>query len=381
MKRKILIVGGGIGGLTLAACLYKRGIEARIIEKCPEWKTIGFVLGLFPNGLSVLRYLGIHQKIIDGGKILNHYEIRNIHDHDLWGFPFEELKSDLPVIETERSNLHFTLVDATKNIDIRMNTTIIGVREEADGVTVTLSNGEIETYDTIIGADGIKSSLRKEVAPKITPTYTGMTYWLVWIPRPYGIPDEVTQFIGKKRFFSIFPSKKSEHATAAFFGMPAPAHTYDNPETAKQNIIHHFGNLNNPIIDRIIANLPTSTIDIFHADDNEIHENVWYKGKIGFLGDAVHALSPLLGMGASMAMEDAYVLADELTKEQSLEEAFKKYASRRQSRISLLERSSKFIHKVILSKGIYSLISPAILSLIVGPAYRKVIRKLIHAPY
>ncbi len=376
MSKKILIVGGGIGGLTLAACLKKRGIQATVIEKCPEWKTIGYVLGLFPNGLSILRYLGVHQTLIEKGKILNHYTIRNIQDHDMWGFPFSELGSDLPAIETERSTLHFTLVDLNKDTDIRMNTTLAHFTEDVLGVDVVLSDGTKDRYDLVVAADGIGSSIRKEIAPKIEPAYTGLTFWLVWMPRPEGVPDEVVQYIGRKKFFSIFPSKKPEHATAAFFGVSAREHSYTDPQMALKEIEKDFKG-KNPVIDEILKHFPNNSAEIFHHDDDEVKHGLWYKNRIVLLGDAVHALSPILGMGASTAMEDAYVLAEEIAQNDSIDQALFAYWKRRYKRIAMLKACSAFIHKAIAAKGVFALLKPSMIARVVGPSYRKVVKHMI----
>lgn len=370
---KILIVGGGIAGLTLSAFLKKSGADVTIVEKAPKWATIGYVITLFPNGLSILKRLGLDEKTINQSKVLTDYRVKDMSGRDLWGFDFSSLRASLPVIEIERSALHRTLVDANKDARMIMDTRVVALSQDADGVDVELSNGSKDRFDLVVGADGIGSSVRSFITPRVKRSYTGFTYWLARVKSLPTMQKGIMQYLGSGKFFGVFPSGDADDAVVSF-GLPAKEHSYGDPLQALAVIRKRFRG-SDKVVDAALDKISLDPSDLFHSDDEEIRDKRWYSGRVVLLGDAVHALSPILGMGASMAMEDACVLSLELSKA-SVKEGLVAYKKRRQPRIAMLEESSIAIHKAIsASRSLGPLFAP-LFRLFIGPQYKKVVTKL-----
>ena len=376
IQKKILIVGGGIAGLTLLACLKKRGIEATLVERAPKFETIGYVLGLFPNGLSILEYLGLEKIMIERSEILKNYVVHDMEGREIWKCKMSDFGGTLPSLEPERSVLQSVLLEKNAEADIRINTTVKEFHEKADGVHVTLSDGTEAVYDLLVGADGINSEVRTQIDPKRRQLYTGFSYWMTWVPMVPGASPTIANYIGKRKLVGTFPSK-SGSGMMVFFGAAAPEHLYDHKAPLRE-LFAEFTK-NNPVIAGIVNTLPEGDAQAFHHDDDELHGKVWYKGRVVLMGDAVHAFSPLLGMGASMAMEDAYVFAEEIavTGVENYGQAFKNYAQRRKPRIAKLTKHSKLLHMLLTSKYLSGKLQPVLFKWFGGPSYARLVRELI----
>ncbi len=375
MSKKILIVGGGIAGLTLLACLKKRGITATLIERAPKFETIGYVIGLFPNGLSILKYLGLEKTIIERSEILEKYIIRDLASKEIWSCPMSSFGGDLPCLELERSVLQAVLLEQNAGADIRTNTTVAELHQDKDAVQVTLSDGSKDSYDLVIGTDGINSQIRTIVDPTLRGRYSGFSYWMTWLPTAPGVSHTITNYIGQRKLLGTFPSRSSQ-GMMVFFGTAAAEHEYDQ-SFPLQSLFGEFA-ATNPAIASILNNLSADRAHAFHHDDNELRGKVWHKGRVVLAGDAVHAFSPLLGMGASMAMEDAYVLAEEIATNESYQVAFSKYEKRRKPRIAKLARHSVLLHKLLTSRLLSGALQPLLFSWFGGPSYQRLVRELIN---
>ena len=371
---KILIVGGGIAGLTCLACLTQKGIKATLIERAPKFDTIGYVIGLFPNGLSVLRELGMEQTIIKNSEIIENYVIKDMAGKDVWRHPLSGLGTNLPSLELERSVLQAALLEKNRGADIRTNTTISNLEQGSDSVRVTMSDGKQETYDIVIAADGINSSLRNQLDPASHQQYSGFSYWMVWMPMVPGVAHTITNYIGQRKLLGIFPSR-SANGMMVFLGAGAPAHSFDRQ--APLRLLFADYAVANPLLASIINQLPEDTTPLFHHDDNELRGKVWHQGNVVFIGDAVHAFSPLLGMGASMAMEDASVLAEEIVSAPNKAAAFAAYEKRRKPRIAKLARHSLLLHKLLVSPHVSATLQPMLFSRFGGPNYLRLVREFV----
>lgn len=226
-----------------------------------------------------------------------------------------------------------------------MGTTIKSLKQTKTGVTVTFSNGKKETFDIVVGADGINSQVRNYVQPKAKKDYTGSTFWGFWAPTNVKRPKYITNYLGNGKFLGVFPSKHKKHLTLLFC-IPAKARSFRESKTNAQFLQEKFSDMGG-IIPSILSHLPKNPDKILHRDDYETHIDKWHKGRIVLLGDAVHALSPIAGMGASMAMEDAHVLGEELVRDNDVEKAFERYVTRRKPRVQTLAKWSRQAHKLM----------------------------------
>ncbi len=364
---KILIVGGGIGGLSLSAYLRKQGHEVVLIERSRTWRTIGYVLGLFPSGLRVLKEIGVADKLQALSKVLPSHVLKDHKGRTIRESSFERIhKKHGPVLETEREILHTLLREANDGADIRMGTTVTNIEQDEDGVNVTFNDDVRERFDLVVGADGINSQIRKYVQPKTNKQYTGLTFWLMWVT---GVtpPKEVIYFLGDAKVAAVFPCN-NDHL-AVMFGLPAKAHSYTDPLTFRAFLVDHFSDMPEPVA-TILKHLPEGPAEIYHNDDEEVHLKTWHSGRVVLLGDAIHALSPMLGMGASMALEDSRVLAEELGRcDGDVSGAFNAYRRRRLPRVRHLARWSWLLHRLTNMGGRLSRVRNSLMKHVLARVY------------
>jgi 2-polyprenyl-6-methoxyphenol hydroxylase-like FAD-dependent oxidoreductase len=174
----VLIVGGGIAGLTLARALHREALSVELIERSSEWRAEGGGIAVQPNGMRVLRTLGLDDAVERAGQRLQRWcfcdqsgEILSEHDLEaLWG----EVG---PFIGIERTRLQRILVAGVEGVRCRLGTSVLGISHHNDRVSVAFSDGSFGNYDLVIGADGITSTVRSLAFDTIAPSYTGAMAW------------------------------------------------------------------------------------------------------------------------------------------------------------------------------------------------------------
>ncbi len=334
----VLIVGGGIGGLALAACLDEHGIKATIVDKAHEWKAAGYGIALWPNGLRVLETLGADGPIREKGVRISEQVLYDSTGRVLGRFDLDEIARRYgPIHVVNRSFLHEVLQKRNRSAKVRLNTTVRSLRDDGGKVSVAFSDGTAGEFDLVVGADGIHSGTRGALFPQVKPRYLGMTSWVIWMPKVGQSDASIKVVVGNGKVFGIYPTNGDQHA-CGYFAMSAPPEADDPAPERIRNLRAHYDDLSH-VLPGVLDCLPENPNDIFHHDHDQIDARRWHKGRVALLGDAAHALSPLLGMGASMAMEDAFVLAHEL-RAGDVPAALKAYERKRKARLGKLQRLS-----------------------------------------
>ncbi|HYD35069.1 MAG TPA: FAD-dependent monooxygenase [Vitreimonas sp.] len=353
---KVLIEGGGIAGLASASFLADHGIQATIVEKAREFKSIGYGVSLWPNGLRMLRLLGLEEAVLKEAYPLKKYEIADAQGHVIHRMDFHRLFATFgKLVGIERAKLHHLLAKRAHKTPIRFATTILKIVQFEHGVRVYLSTGEVEEYDVVVGADGIHSQVRELVFRKTEPNYYGWTSWLFWMPEDIPHHQGIFQLLGTNAYVAFYPL--SEKKCGVYMTAAVPPHQKDEFRTSEDKSLRKqkmkalfadFGWRVDEIIDRV-DQLDT----MFHDDIAMVKSECWYDQRVALMGDAEHALSPLCGMGSSIALEDAYVLAEELAQvdPQAVVVALERYRQRRQQRIRKLRRLSDLFTKLVMVRS------------------------------
>jgi 2-polyprenyl-6-methoxyphenol hydroxylase-like FAD-dependent oxidoreductase len=165
-----------------------------------------------------------------------------------------------------------------------------------------------------------------------------MTSWAFWVSPSFDMPREVTEYWGASRFFGVYPARE---VLCCFIAMTAPANLPDPADDRVARIRLHFRRLGG-LVPRILGDLSRPE-DIWHDDFYDLRLPRWYSGRVVLIGDASAAFLPTAGVGASMAMESAAVLADELTRTDSrlLNQALRHFVARRRARVDHIQRISR----------------------------------------
>jgi 2-polyprenyl-6-methoxyphenol hydroxylase-like FAD-dependent oxidoreductase len=335
----VLIVGGGIAGLTLARALHREALSVELIERSSEWRAEGGGIAVQPNGMRVLRTLGLDDAVERSGQRLRRWrfcdqsgEILSENDLEaLWG----EVGSFIGI---ERTRLQRILVAGVEGVRCRLGTSVLGISHHNHRVSVAFSDGSFGDYDLVIGADGITSTVRSLAFDAIAPSYTGAMAWRSVAPiRPRGSAS--LQFLlGEGCFFGLCPI--GDGRTYGFGNMTAPR-THEPMIGRLTRLRRHFAGFGG-IVQEYLAAIESDE-QIHCSPVDWVALDRWHASRIVLVGDAAHASPPMMGQGGCMAMEDACVLAETLCRGAALSEALATYESRRRPRVSWIHEESQAV--------------------------------------
>ncbi len=346
----ILVVGGGIGGLTTAIALRRKNFTVEVIEKDPDWSVYGVGIIQQSNVIRAVSELGILDDYLDAGFGCDFTEIYTPDGTLAAKIPAPKLAEGYPaIVGVGRPALHKVLGENAKaaGATIRLGVTIKTLKDSENQVTVEFSNGETGSYDLVVGADGLYSDTRHRILPEAKePEFTGQSVWRYNFPRPPEL-DCIQIFEGAvgTGLVPLSNDKIYMYITTAEPG---------NPRYPREGLAAAMRAKLTQACPRIQAMAEEIT------DDNEVVYKPlewhmlygdWHKGRVVLVGDAVHGTTPHLGQGAGMAIEDGLVLAEELEQATTPEEAFQAYRNRRFERCKYIVESSVAICFGQLGKG------------------------------
>jgi 2-polyprenyl-6-methoxyphenol hydroxylase-like FAD-dependent oxidoreductase len=333
---RILIVGGGIGGLTLAAALGRRGMSCDLIERTAAWAPVGAGITLGVNATRILGELGLLERALECSRTIDRAEITNAGGRVLSTAEFSEAFRGIGVsLAIHRADLHAVLVGGCGSASIRLGTTLKSIEPGAPN-RVTFSDGSTGEYDLVVGADGIRSQVRDLGFGERKPVYSGYACWR-FIVRASVEPPGMYEMWGRGRRFGIVPLTGDTVYSFATINTPPASKEFASIDVQSfQRIYADFGGPAPAILDAL-----TPETKLIYGDLEEIVLDRWVEGTVGLLGDAAHAMTPNLGQGAAMAIEDASVLAEELAHGGSIAAALARYEKRRRPRVEEVQRLSR----------------------------------------
>jgi 2-polyprenyl-6-methoxyphenol hydroxylase-like FAD-dependent oxidoreductase len=322
-KTRVLIIGGGIGGLTLAVALHRRGIDAAVFEAAPELRPVGKGIWVPTNAMQVLARLGLDEAIRKAGWELERIQLHTAADGLLQDFDLAPIRQKFghTTISIHRAALVEALAGALPSGTLHLGKRCTGVVDEQTGVTVRFDDGSDDRGDILVGADGIRSVVREGIFPGVPLRYSGQTCYrgigdLELSPDLAHVCREV--WGGAVRFgFSPIGARQ------AYWFAPMTALPGDPAVPSPDALAARYSAFPEPIPE-IIRSTPAS--EIIRTDLHDFAPiRSWSKGRVVLMGDAAHAMTPNLGQGGAQAIEDAYVLAEQITRRASAEEAFREY--------------------------------------------------------
>jgi 2-polyprenyl-6-methoxyphenol hydroxylase-like FAD-dependent oxidoreductase len=335
----ILVVGGGIAGLMLARALHRDGFTVELVERSTEWRAEGGGIGVQPNGMRMLRALGLDKAVEQAGARLRRWCFCDVAGEILSENDLETLWSGVgPCIGIERTRLQQVLVSGIAGSLQRLGTSIRSLTQHRDGVSVVFSDSSSRSYDLVVGADGISSTVRALTLGTITPAYTGAMAWRSIAPiRPRGLTT--LQFLlGDGCFFGLCPV--GDGSTYGFGNITGPR-TYEPMGGRLNRLRHRFAGFGEIVQEYLAALERDEQIHCGPIDWIALDE--WHRGRVVLIGDAAHASSPMMGQGGCMAMEDACVLAEGLRSSATLAEVLEAYALRRRPRVNWVHQESQTV--------------------------------------
>ncbi|MFD4407274.1 FAD-dependent oxidoreductase [Nocardia sp. NPDC058499] len=337
-QHRAVVVGAGIAGLTAAVALRQRGWQVEVLERAGEVGPAGSGLSLWPNGLRGLDTVGIGAAVREqalsateagmrdpSGRWLARTDISGVRDR----------YGDLVMIH--RTDLFEILRDALGDEPVRLGAAVDAVDITDNGVRVRHNLGTSEA-DLVFGADGINSTVRALHWPGAAPPeYAGYTAWRS-IVRPRTPVTSGGETVGRGDRFGMAPLRDGR---VYFYGsatMPAGA---DSPGGELAELRRRFADWHDPIPDLLAATDPATLLrhDIYELP----RLDSYVRGPVALLGDAAHAMTPNLGQGANLAIEDAVTVAALLDRHRDIPSALAEYDRLRRARVEPLQRLSRWM--------------------------------------
>ena len=347
---RILVIGGGIGGLTAAIALSARGHRVTVIERDPDWSVYGVGIIQQGNVIRAMAELGVIDDYLGAGVGFDHVAVHAPDGTMVARVPSPRLVGRYPAnLGIGRRALHKVLGDRARaaGAAIRLGVTANQLEEDGDEVAVVFSDGSAARYDIVVGADGLYSQTRSLLFPDApVPEYTGQAVWRYNLPRPEGM-DALHVYNGRIGA-GLVPI--SETLMYIYVTTPEPKNQrYPQGELAAAMRAKLEGHA--PAISELADHITDADEVVYRPLETQLLRGPWHRGRIVLLGDAVHAATPHLGQGAGMAIEDSLVLADEVTRQATPEAAFTAYRDRRFERCRYIVESSLAICHGQLGKG------------------------------
>jgi 2-polyprenyl-6-methoxyphenol hydroxylase-like FAD-dependent oxidoreductase len=346
----ILIIGGGIGGLSSAIALRQRGFAVTVIEKDPARSVYGVGIIQQGNVLRAVDALGILERYVDAGVGFDAVEVYAPDGTRVARVPSPRLLPDYPAnLGIGRPALHRVLGDAVSEAgaEVRLGVTAEAIFDEGSKVRVRFSDGRVGEHDLVIGADGIYSQTRAAIFPEAeAPRFTGQAVWRYNVPRPAGL-DAMHVYNGPTGAGLVPISRETMYVYATTPEPGNPRH----PTRGLAALMRERLARSAPAIRAMAEQITDDDAVVYRPLETLLVEGPWHKGRVVLLGDAVHATTPHLGQGAGLAIEDSLVLAEELARHQNIDSALTAYRERRFERCAYIVRSSLAICQGQLGEG------------------------------
>jgi 2-polyprenyl-6-methoxyphenol hydroxylase-like FAD-dependent oxidoreductase len=325
---RVLIAGAGVAGLALARALHARGITADVVERTTAWQHGGAGLYLPGNALRALRELGVESVVVAHANPIGRQRILDHRGRLLADIDVERFWHGVgPCVAIHRAALHEALLDATADVPIRLGTSVTAV-EDGDAPRVTFSDGSTSSYDVVVGADGVHSTIRSLVLGGPPSRQVGQASWRFLAD---GFPEisDWTAMLGRGRTFLTVALGQGVVYCYADIS------TSDPEAAAGEDWRASFSDFGEPV-SRLLAQAD----EAYFAPIEEVVPPTWTAGRVALVGDAAHASSPNMAQGAAMAVEDALVLADTLSAGRPVEQALAAYEQRRRVRVAWVQEQT-----------------------------------------
>ncbi|WP_417598460.1 FAD-dependent monooxygenase [Pararhodobacter oceanensis] len=343
MTKRALIVGAGIAGQTLACALAKTEYQIDIVEKSLSWEVLGTGMYVQNNALRGFQEIGVAEQIVKAGwhSPTGVSTITDMHGNTLAQTVVPPCPgSDFPgYVPIGRPVLHAILLAAVEaaGVTIQMGKSVTGISQSGDRVDVSFTDGARASYDIVIGADGVNSSVRSLVFAEIEPQYSGFSNWRAILPMATPLDDTMWQ-MGPEKSVGIIPISDDELYIAGV--SKEPGNPWFEPETLVRRMHERFAMFGGRA-GGLLKQITRSEQIVYTPIKEIIMEPPWFKGRVVLVGDAAHASTPFWAQGASMAIEDVIVLYWLLRENRDVPDIFSEWQERRFERCAFVQNGSK----------------------------------------
>jgi 2-polyprenyl-6-methoxyphenol hydroxylase-like FAD-dependent oxidoreductase len=336
--KTVLVVGGGIAGLTLAVALRRRDIAVHVVELAPQWNVLGVGISLTGPTLRALKSIGLIDQCVARA-----FGFDRIVFADAAGKPVGSLNmprlcgAEYPAtVAIGRPALHEVLLHAAQDLgaDIKLGMTLSSLNQKSEAVAVEFSNGERGSYDLVVGCDGIHSAVRT-LAFEQWPaaSFTGLAVWRATMPRPEAI-DCMQMFFGPNTKTGVNPHSREE--MFLFLVQPIGDDRRLPPDRMHLLLQQQLRDFSADAVSFAREHITDPSKVDYRPMNAFLMPPPWYRGRVLLIGDAAHTTTPHLATGAGIAIEDAVVLAELMATEPSVPKVLDRFMTRRFDRCRLV---------------------------------------------
>jgi 2-polyprenyl-6-methoxyphenol hydroxylase-like FAD-dependent oxidoreductase len=339
-SERFAIVGAGIGGLTLAIALQRKGFNVSVFENAPSLKPLGAGLALAANAVNAFSEIGIADAVLNAGSILRKLMIKDDSGRILAETDSEKVSKKYNTVNNftiHRADLHEVLL-AQLSTNVHLRKGCIDFIRTPNGVKLIFQDGTNHDTDYVIACDGVHSIFRKKLLPESQPRYAGYTCWRAVIDTvPSSVDMQVTsETWGRGSRFGIAPLNNGRLYWFACINAK------ENDPTMRsyrvKDLLNHFRTFHSPVPEILQHTRDEQLIWNDIIDIKPITKFAF--GRIVLMGDAAHATTPNMGQGACLAIEDAVILANTIANTHSVELAFIAFEQKRIQRTTTVVNDS-----------------------------------------
>lgn len=326
----IAVLGAGVAGLAVARALALRGAKVTVYEQAPEITEVGAGLQISPNGVRVLRALGLDPMAVamrsEGVKLMDGYSGREVLHLDLARF-----RPNDDFLLLHRADLIALLDTGARDVgvDIRLSHQVAEIEGDIDGVSLSFADGTEARHSIVLGADGLHSKLRPMLNGPAKPFFTGQTAWRATVPALGGEAQVAMVHMAAGRHVVSYPLRGGSLMNIV---------AVEEREDWMEEGWHHPGDPAELM--RNFANFCPGVKALLGRAEAVSRWGLfrhpvavrWHSDRTALLGDAAHPTLPFLAQGAVMALEDAWVLA-ECLGQLPLDQALPAYQAKRRARV------------------------------------------------
>lgn len=355
--KKILIIGGGFSGMSAAIELRKRQFEVDVVEIDPGWRSYGAGISLGGATLRAFRTLGVLDQFLRHGYASDGVDLFLPNGHQVGSLPTPRIAgADVPGGGAiMRPVLAKILAEATRasGANVRLGCSFTAIEQDADGATVTFTDSATGRYDLVIGADGLYSKVRAAVMPEAPqPQYTGQAVWRAVLPRPKEL-ERASMWLGPKIKTGVNPVSQDE--MYLFVTEDRAENVHVDPARFAPMLSELLAPFTAPLMQQCRALVNEHARIVFRPLESLLVKRPWYRGRVVLIGDTVHATTPHMASGACIGIEDAIVLAEELSAAAEsagdVGQALERFQARRWERCRMVVENSGRLGEIEITGG------------------------------